>query len=188
MNIQYIDTILHFPIFLYFYKKNKEFGRLSFYIVLSSLSFYEFIDKKMYYFQYNDLNEYNYIGDKCRILVTQYFLVDIFFVTNKPMLFHHILVLYALGISYILNQGYYLTLYLSLNEISSIFLALNILKIFPKYSNLCFMITFFIFRILLLPLLTYIYNHNNLVFTILLLDDCLHGYWVITLSKKFLIK
>jgi|TARA_B110000967_G_C18884895_1_gene563382 hypothetical protein len=188
MNIQYIDTILHFPIFLYFYKKNKEFGRLFFYIVLSSLSFYEFIDKKMYYFQYNDLNEYNYIGDKCRIIVTQYFLVDIFFVTNKPMLFHHILILIGLSWSYYLNQAYYLTLYLCLNEISSIFLALNILNIYPKYSNLCFMITFFIFRILLLPILTYIYNYNNVVFTILFLDNCLHGYWVITLSKKILIK
>ena len=87
-----------------------------------------------------------------------------------------------------LNQAYYLTLYLCLNEISSIFLALNILNIYPKYSNLCFMITFFIFRILLLPILTYIYNYNNVVFTILFLDNCLHGDWVITLSKKFLIK
>lgn len=188
MIIQHIDTLLFFPIFLYFFKINKEFGRLFFYIVLTSLSFYEFIDKKMYYFQHNDLNEYNYIGDKCRIIVTQFFLVDIFFVTNKPMLFHHILVLFALGSSYMLNIAYYLTLYLSLNEISSIFLALKILKIFPKYSNLCFMITFFIFRILLLPILTYIYSYNNLIFTILLLDDCLHGYWVITLSKNFLIK
>lgn len=186
--MRHIDTILFFPTFLYFYKNNKEIGRLFFYIVLSSFSFYEFIDKKMYYFQHNDLNEYNYIGDKCRILVTQYFLIDIFYVVNKSMLFHHILVLNALCVSYILNVGYYLTLYLSLNEISSIFLALNILNIYPKYSNLCFMITFFIFRILLLPILTYIYSYDIFIFTILLLDNSLHGYWVITLSKKFLIK
>ena len=192
MNMQHIDTTLFFPMFLYFYKNNKEIGRLFFYIILSGLSFYEFIDKKMYYFQYNDLNEYNYFGDKCRILVTQYFLTDIFFVTNKSMLFHHILILIGLSLSYYLNQAYYLTLYLCLSEISSIFLASNILNIYlnihPKYSNLCFMITFFIFRILLLPILTYIYSYNNMVFTMLLIDDCLHGYWVITLSKKFLIK
>lgn len=186
--MQHIDTTLFFPMFLYFYKNNKEIGRLFFYIVLSSFSFYEFIDKKMYYFQYNDLNEYNYFGEKCRILVTQYFLIDIFYVSNKAFFLHHMLILIGLSWSYYLNQAYYLTLYLCLNEISSIFLALKILKIFPKYSNLCFMITFFIFRILLLPILTYIYSYNNLVFTILLLDDCLHGYWVITLSKKFLIK
>ena len=188
MNLQHIDTILFFPMFLYFYKNNKEIGRLFFYIVLSSFSFYEFIDKKMYYFQYNDLNEYNYVGEKCRILVTQYFLIDIFFLSKKAYLLHHMLILVALIRSYYFNQAYYLTLYLSLNEISSIFLAFKNLNLFPKYSNLLFIITFFIFRILLLPILTYIYSYNNFVFTLLLLDDCLHGYWVITLSKKFLIK
>lgn len=75
----HIDTALFFPMFLYFYKNNKEIGILFFYIILSSFSFYEFIDKKkMYYLQYNDLNEYNYFGEKCRILVNQYFLIDIF--------------------------------------------------------------------------------------------------------------
>lgn len=83
----HIDTALFFPMFLYFYKNNKEIGRLFFYIILSSFSFYEFIDKKMYYFQYNDLNEYNYFGEKCRILVTQYFLIDIFYVSNKAFFF-----------------------------------------------------------------------------------------------------
>tara|TARA_B100000424_G_C22933404_1_gene496578 strand:- start:1772 stop:2335 length:564 start_codon:yes stop_codon:yes gene_type:complete len=187
MNLDSI-AIIHFPIFLYFYKNNKEIGRLFFYINLTGLSFYEFIDKKMYYFQHNDLNQYNYIGDKCRILVAQYFLVDIFFVKNKAMLFHHVLILFGLGWSYYLNQAFYLTLYLCLNEISSIFLALKNLNIYPKYSNLCFIITFFIFRIMLLSILTYIYKYNNLVFTILMLDNFLHSFWVISLSKNFLIK
>lgn len=80
----------------------------------------------MYYFQYNDLNEYNYFGEKCRILVNQYFLIDIFYVSNKAFFFlHHRLIL--IGLSW----SNYLTLYLCLNEISSIFLALKILKIFP---------------------------------------------------------
>ncbi len=188
MIIENLYLIMPYPLFLYFYKNNRESSRLFFYIFLSGLSFYEFINKKMYYFQYNDLNEYNYIGDSCRIIVTQYFLTDIFFINNKELIFHHCLVLFGLVCSYILNQGYYLIVYLCLNEISSIFLSLNILEIFPKYTNILFIITFFIFRIMLLPILTYIYIDNNIVFPVLVIDDCLHIYWVVTLSKNFLIK
>ena len=179
MDIQHIDTLLYFPIFLYVYNYSKEYGSLFFFITVSSLSFYEFIDKKMYYFQHNDLNEYNYIGDKCRIIVSQYFIIDIFNVSDKSYFFHHLFVLYGLSWSYYYNKGYYLTLYLCLNEISSIFLSLTALRIFTKYSYKMFCITFFIFRILLLPLLTFMYKYNYFIFTILMLDNSLHLYWVV---------
>lgn len=179
-----IDVILYYPFFFLVYNNNKKLGRLCFYTILSGLFLYEFIDKEMYYFHYNDLNEYNYVGNKCRILAIQYFLTDIFFLNNKSILFHHILMLIAMTWSYILNNGYCLAIYLSLNEISSMFLGLKNLNIFPKYSNICFMISFFVFRILLLPILTYIYSYNNFIFTALLIDNCLHYYWVINLYKK----
>ncbi len=184
---QNIDT-LFFPIFLYTYKISIEYGTLFFFITVSSLSFYQFIDKKMYYFQHNDLNEYNYVGDKCRIFILSHFIIDIFNVNNIAFLIHHLLVLSGLSWSYYFNIGYNLIVYLCLNEISSIFLSLIDMNIYPKYSNIMFMITFFIFRILLLPVLTFIYKYNNYVFTVLMFDNCLHVYWVVTLSKDFLIK
>ena len=119
MIIQNIDSLL-FPIFLYIYKTSKEHGILFFFITVSSLSFYQFIDKKMYYFQHNDLNEYNYIGDKCRLILLQFFLIDIFNVNNISFFIHHSMVLCGLSWSYYFNRGYNLILYLCLNEISSI--------------------------------------------------------------------
>lgn len=187
MIIQNIDSLL-FPIFLYIYKTSKEHGILFFFITVSSLSFYQFIDKKMYYFQHNDLNEYNYIGDKCRLILLQFFLIDIFNVNNISFFIHHSMVLCGLSWSYYFNRGYNLILYLCLNEISSIFLSLIELKIYPEYSNIMFLITFFIFRIILLPVLTFIYKYNNFIFAFLMFDNCLHVYWVVTLSKNFLIK
>ena len=182
-----ISTLFFLPGFLFLFKYNRELARLYFYILISGLSLYEFYHKKLYLFNHLDLNEYNYIGDQCRSIGLQYFIVDIFYIKDKAFFFHHGLILFAVFLSFYLNQGYYLIIYFSLNEISSIFLSLKLLNIYKKTCNLLFIFNFFIFRILLLPLLTFYYRHIYHAFIILLLDDILHLYWIIKLSKQFIL-
>ena len=184
-----LNSMFFLPSYLYLFKYNQELARLYFYILLSGIAFYEVINKKMYLFDNLESNHYiyNYVGDQCRSIVFQYFIVDIFFTENKVMFFHHCLILFAIFLSFINNEGYYLTIYLSLNEISTIFLSLKILNIYKNISNILFMFNFFIFRIILLPILTYHYKNIYHIFYILLLDDFLHIYWVVKLSKKFLL-
>jgi hypothetical protein len=182
-----ISTVFFLPSYLYLFHYYGEFARLYFYILISGLSLYEVIDKKFYIFDNLDLNQYNYVGDQCKCIAFQFFMVDIFFPENKSAIIHHALILYAIIHSFYLNQAYILALFLSLNEISTIFLSLKLLNIYKKTSNILFMFNFFIFRILLLPLLTFYYRHIYHAFIILLLDDILHLYWVIKLSKQFIL-
>lgn len=182
------ESFLFFPVYIYLYKNYKEYGRVFFFIIVSSLSLYEFINNEMYYFHKNDINEYNYIGDKCRILCSQYFFIDLFFVKDKTMYIHHTLALIIFSQSYIYNRYFIQMIYGSLTEISSIFLSLKFLKVYPKISNILFLSTFFVFRILLLPLVTYIHINDKNVFTLLCLDCLLHVYWITKIIKKNLKK
>ena len=181
-----ISTVFFLPSYLYLFHYYGEFARLYFYILISGLSLYEVIDKKFYMFDDLDLNQYNYVGDQCKCIAFQFFMVDIFFPENKSAIIHHALILYAIIHSFYLNQAYILALFLSLTEISTIFLSLKILNIYKQTSNLLFMITFLIFRIILLPILTYHYRNVYYIFNILLIDDFLHVYWVTTFAKNFI--
>ena len=187
MNYDAINSTLFFlPSYLYLFRYNHELARLYFYILLSGLSLYEVINKKLYMFDQLDLNQYNYVGDQCKCIAFQFFMIDIFFPENKSAIIHHALILYAIIYSFYLNQAYILTLFISLGEISTIFLSLKILTNYKLYFNTLFMINFFIFRILLLPVLTFYYRHVYYTFIILCVDDILHLYWVIKFAKKFL--
>ena len=175
MNYDAINSTLFFlPTYLYLFQYNHELARLYFYILLSGLSLYEVIDKKFYMFDQLDLNQYNYVGDQCKCIAFQFFMIDIFFPENKSAIIHHALILYAIIYSFYLNQAYILALFLSLTEISTIFLSLKILNFYKQTSNLLFIITFFIFRIVLLPILTYHYRNVYYIFNILLINDFLH--------------
>ncbi len=176
----HVDTIIVYPIFLYIYNYNKNYARLLFYNVICILSINEVLTKEMYFFQYNDLNEYNYIGEKCQLILLQYFITDIFYIDSITLIIHHILVLIGLCWCIYFSIGYYITIYLCLNEISSIFLLFKEENILPRLNNLLFNYTFFIFRIMLIPEIMIMYYYNNTVFILLSLDYGIHIYWIMS--------
>ena len=55
------STLFFLPSYLYLFRYNHELARLYFYILLSGLSLYEVIDKKLYMFDQLDLNQYKKI-------------------------------------------------------------------------------------------------------------------------------
>ena len=153
-------TLLYTPLSLTLYKYNKNFNYLFFYIILSSNSLFYLINNQKYYFIDTDITQYNYYADFISSISLQHFFIDLF-IEKKNIVFkiHHIIAIFYILIIKYYKITYNIVFYLSLGEISSIFLLTkNIVS--KKYYNLhnnLFMINFFIFRICLLPLL--LYNH-----------------------------
>ena len=123
----HLDTALFLPanIFINRLTSNPNYGRLFFHLLLASLSGYEIINKQLFYFE--NLDNYNYIGEKCTIIAMQYFISDLYYVYNKPQyLFHHFICIFGMTYAITFEKYYILALYLYLGEISSIFLDLYI--------------------------------------------------------------
>ena len=187
-------TLLYTPLSLTLYKYNRNFFYLFFFIILSSISLFDLINNQKYYFIDTNIIQYNYYADFIVSISLQHFLIDLFFMKIKTDLkIHHIITILCLLMVKYYQITYYITFYLSLGEISSIFLHTKNM-VSKKYYNLhnnLFMINFFIFRICLLPLLLYkhyyytIPNELYLYPTIpLLIDNILHAYWIINMIQK----
>ena len=187
--------LIYTPITITLFKINSNLSSLFFFLILSFLSVYNFIVYDKNFNINTNLLEYNYCGDLICKLSFQYFIIDGLIKKNTiDMKIHHLLLLLMIGMNFYYQMGYNIVPYLSLGEISSIFL-ISKKMVSKKYYNLhnnLFIFNFFIFRILLLPILLYNYyfycfpNDYYLLLSIpLLFDNILHGYWSIKFIKKF---
>tara|TARA_Y100001970_G_scaffold293105_1_gene437786 strand:- start:1623 stop:2261 length:639 start_codon:yes stop_codon:yes gene_type:complete len=188
-----LNKFLYFtPIYILLLKLNEKYSPILFYTIVTTLSLHEIINNKMYIINTN-LNEYNYFADIIRLIASQYFFIELINDKNIVYKIHHSIVIIGISTSYIFNKGYTCIIYLSLTEISTIFLVLK-----EKNKNILirnlFYINFFIFRIMLLPYLFYNYyyytepyNSRRLILTPLFLFILLHVYWIFMLFKKIFL-
>mgnify|MGYP001405202425 CR=1 FL=1 len=190
--MKHTETILFLPILISINKitNNKNYGRLFFHTITLVCCIYEIINNKLFYFsELNNLLEYNYIGEKCSIIALMYFNYDIINIYKKiPYLLHHSI--YIFGISYALYYNFFtkIAIYLFLHEISSIFLDLKLLNIYPEICDVLFKLNFVIIRIGSLPIITYkLYYQNKFIFILSSINCYLHVYWILnslTFFKK----
>ena len=93
-----------------------------FYIILSSISLFYFINNKKYYFIDTNIIQYNYYADFIVSISLQHFLIDLFFMKIKTdFKIHHIIaIIYLLIVKYY-NILHNIAFYLSVGEISTFF-------------------------------------------------------------------
>ncbi len=172
-------TIFFIPTYVTIYKvtNNLNIARLYAHSLLVFYPVKELIDNKMY--QFNNLIDYNYTSELSGYIAVQYFIYDSFYIyQQKPYLFHHLLCSFGIMYGIYYNIYHVLFLYLLLGEISTIFLDLCELNICKKINYLLFKINFIVFRLMLLPVLTYKCYNNTLIFIMLSSDCFLHMYWI----------
>lgn len=178
LNILYY---FHIPIYFTIYKlfKNIEYSRLYTHILLSFISAYEIIKNPNVSIYY--LKDYNLTSNKLAFITLQHFTIDTLFLYKNPeFLFHHFLALSGVSYQLYYNNYFNLSLYVYLGEFSTICLDLIHLNIKKRLFYKLFEINFIIFRLCLLPVLTYnvFFYNNKLLFSLLFGDCCLHLYWV----------
>ena len=183
--MNHIETILFLPTLISINKitKHPNYGRLFFHSLLTFFSIYEIYNNKLYFLnELNTLYEYNYYGNKCNIIALQYFLYDLKYIYKKKQyLLHHIIFINAILYSFYFNKYSKITIYMGLHEISSIFLDLKLLNIYPEISSKCFYSTFLFIRISSLPIITYyIFYIDYFIFTIFCINCFLHICWLYT--------
>lgn len=171
----------HIPIYFTIYKLfgNVDYSRLYTHILLSFVSMYEIVTNPSASIYF--LKDYNLTSNYLSYITLQYFIIDILFIYKKPEFFiHHFLALLGLSYQLYYNKYFNLGLYLYLGEFSSIYLDLIQLSIKKELYFKLFKINFFVFRLCLLPFLTYnvFFYNDKIVFSLLFGDCCLHFYWV----------
>ena len=181
----YYDVIIFLPLYITieFLTKEIYYSRLFFYILVSTYSVGEILDKKYYTLEaLNNIDEYNIVAEKCILICILYFIYDFFnkeTYTNIGYMIHHSLCL--CGGSIVLYYKFYgiLTLYLCCHEISTIFLSLKYLKIFKVFSEKMFILTFLSIRCTTLPIMAIkTYFKSKILFFIIIVDCGLHIFWI----------
>ena len=165
--------------------KNDNYGRIFFYNILVLSSCYEIYDKNLYNIIYLDFADYNYIGKQTVYISLQYFLYDlIFYVDAIDYAFHHLLILFF-GEFLLYKDKYYVgTLFISLNEISTIFLSLKILNIKKELTSILLYFSFFIFRISLVTSMLFNKNLDTFSTSFLIMQNGINYYWFLSSIYK----
>ena len=165
--------------------KNDNYGRLFFYNILVLLSSYEIYDKNLYNIIYLDFVDYNYIGKQTVYISLQYFLYDlIFYVDTIDYVFHHLLFISG-TIYFVYIDKYHIgTLFLNLNEISSIFHSLKILNIKKELTSILLYLSFLIFRISLVTSMLFNKNLDTFSTSFLIMQNGLNYYWFLSSIYK----
>lgn len=175
------------PLYMTINKLTKEdnYGRLLFYNILVLLSSYEIYDKNLYNIIYLDFADYNYIGKQTVYISLQYFLYDlIFYVDTIDYVFHHLLFISG-TIYFVYTDKYHIgTLFISLNEISSIFHSLKILNIKKELTSILLYFSFFIFRISLVTSMLFNKNLDTFSTSFLIMQNGINYYWFLSSIYK----
>ena len=88
------------------------------------------------------------------------------------------------GLDAIYKKFGVLSLFINSHEISSIFLTLKYLNIYPTLSKPLFYTTFILLRLTTLPILTYKIRDSPFMFSLLFGDVLLHAFWIGKMIKK----
>ncbi len=165
--------------------KNDNYGRIFFYNILVLSSCYEIYDKNLYNIIYVNFADYNYIGKQTLYISLQYFLYDlIFYVNTIDYAFHHLLILFF-GKFLLYKDKYYVgTLFINLNEISSIFHCLKILNIKKELTSILLYFSFFIFRISLVTCMLFNKNLDTFSIAFFTMQNGINYYWFLSSIYK----
>lgn len=181
-------SILFLPSYIFIERLtgNINYSKIFCFSLIGFISLNEIINKK-YYLNLDALSENNNVAINVSYISLQYFLYDLKNLFNQPAYFiHHMLSI--IGIMYIIiyKQFGVFSLFMYCHEISSIFLTLKYLNIYPILSEPLFYITFILLRLTTLPILTYKISNNRIMFSLLLGDVLLHIFWISKIIKKFI--
>lgn len=173
-------TFTPYVLFINYKKKSRTYIYIYFHGFTSIFSLFTILSNN--YYLLDNSNDFNIIAKNTSYLTTQYMIYLLFIdYKNTSLIIHHLLCLY--GIFYILYYDIYyvLFLYLLLGEISG--LANDLIKLKIIKNNNIFFVSFFLFRIIPIPILTYKNYDNTPIFLSLLTDNFLHLYWIINRKK-----
>jgi len=174
-------TFTPFVLFINYKKKPNTYIYIYFHGFSSIFSLFTIILND--YYLLDNSKDFNIIAKNMTYLTFQYMIYDLFLEYNNiPYVIHHLICLYGIFYTLYYDIYYVLLLYLLLGEISNLSIDLVKLKII---NNNIIYITFFLFRIIPLPIITYKNYDNTVIFSCLLIDNILHLYWIIN-SKKVL--
>ena len=173
-------TFTPYVLFINYKKKSHSYICIYFHGFTSIFSLFTILSNN--YYLLDNSKDFNIIAKNTSYLTLQYMLYDLYIEYNNiQFVIHHLLCFY--GIFYILYYEIYhvLFLYLLLGEISNLSIDLVNLQIIK--NNNIIAITFFLFRIIPIPILTYKNYDNTPIFLCLLTDNFLHLYWIINRKK-----
>lgn len=173
-------TFTPYVLFINYKKKSHNYICIYFHGFTSIFSLFTILSNN--YYLLDNSKDFNIIAKNTSYLTLQYMLYDLYIeYNNMHFIIHHFLCFY--GIFYILYYEIYhvLFLYLLLGEISNLSIDLVNLQIL-KNNNIT-AITFFLFRIIPIPILTYKNYDNTPIFLSLLTNNYLHLYWIINRKK-----
>ncbi len=177
-------TFTPYVLFINYRKKSRTYIYIYFHGFTSVFSLFSIILNN--YYLLDKSKDFNIIAKNTSYLTTQYMIYLLFIdYKNTSLIIHHLLCLY--GIFYMLYYDIYyvLFLYLLLGEISGLANDLINLKIIK--NNNIFLFSFFLFRIIPIPIITYNNYDNTVIFYCLLTDNFLHLFWIIKTIKSYKI-
>lgn len=128
----------------------------------------------------DDLSDYNEWGKVLAHLLLHYMLYDLYFNCGDRFdyILHHILTLSACMYVLYFKTHYTFVLFISINEISTIFMALMNLKIWKTISGIMFAFTFFVSRICWLLWIALFKSINDrFLLSLFCMHYCINVFW-----------